>query len=180
MLLQASWPEAFITLCRRLALQRKTGSAASARQRAIEDSKWRAVGQVWQGPPVACVVDHESWLNSAQNERASGLDHRQGQPLASVAINYSWFIVAAACCVGVLVFSSLFLLLFFYVCVVPGFCAHLVAAPIYHLVLMRRNLLFGKIRWPPVSLLSRRTPMPIVETTLQVQLDLSPNLHFTI
>lgn len=51
----------------------------------------------------------------------------------------------------------------------PGFCALLVAAPIFHLVQMRRSHPSGKTRWPLVSLLSQRTPMLIVGTTHQVR-----------
>lgn len=63
---------------------------------------------------------------------------------------------------------------------IPGFCALLAVAPISHWVPMRRSLPSGKTRWPPASSPSQRTPMPIVETTLQVQFDLSSNFQFTL
>lgn len=58
----------------------------------------------------------------------------------------------------------------------PGCCALLVAAPIFHLVQMRRSLPSGKTRWPLVFLLSQRTPTLIVGTTHQVQCASSPNI----
>lgn len=64
----------------------------------------------------------------------------------------------------------------FNISVFPGFCALLVAAPTFHLVQMRRSLLSGKTRWPPVFLLSQRTHMLIEGTTRQVLSTPSPNI----
>lgn len=117
-----------------------------------------------------------SWILAEFNTKLklNNLGRKQGQSLASVALIHRWCILAVALCAGVLVCSFQY----FIVCVVPEFCAHLAEAPTSHLVLMRRSLLSGKTRWPPASLLSRKTLMPIVEIILQVQFNPSPNLHF--